>query len=247
MLTGTADADALAVAFGAPTITAFAPEPVVLDGVVTVAAVVELRRADRAALLPPGLHPTDPPTLSIQAWRVGDSPWGPFTACFTRLSCRSGARARALTTAMVVDGDAAQRGLAATFGFPARSGQVQLDRSYDRVDVAVQADDRLVLALAGVDPQPLGTDDVQHTSTMNLAHTPSGLRLVQVEARHDTVTVDRVRARIRAFDGATWGDPGFDPYHVVTTTVSVETAITLPAVRFVCRPDVNAFEGTEPV
>jgi hypothetical protein len=33
----------------------------------------------------------------------------------------------------------------------------------------------------------------------------------------------------------------------VTTTVARDNAVSVPAVRFVCRADVSAFEGTEAV
>jgi len=49
------------------------------------------------------------------------------------------------------------------------------------------------------------------------------------------------------FEADTWGDGRLDPYHVVTTTLARDRRITLPPVRFVCRPDVSAFEGTESI
>jgi len=49
------------------------------------------------------------------------------------------------------------------------------------------------------------------------------------------------------FDPDAFGDGRLDPYHVVTTTVAHDREVTLPAVRFVCRADVSAFEGTESV
>jgi hypothetical protein len=104
-----------------------------------------------------------------------------------------------------------------------------------------------VLVVAALDPQPLGPEDVQYTSTLNLAHTPNGLRLVQVETNHEADSVERVAARIVRFEGEVWGDGRLDPYHVVTTTVARDRSITLPPVRFVCRADVSAFEGTESV
>ena len=105
-------------------------------------------------------------------------------------------------------------------------------------------DGRTVLSIAGLDPEPLGVDDVQYTSTLNLADTPNGRRLVQVEAHHEAEGVERVQARIVEFDAASWGSDALDPYYVVTATVGRDRSITLPAVRFVCRADVSAFEGT---
>jgi hypothetical protein len=103
------------------------------------------------------------------------------------------------------------------------------------------------LRVRGVDAQPLGLDDVQYTGTMNLANTTNGVRLVQVEAEHAPTQVQRLRGRIERFDASDWGDDRLAPYDVVATTLSRERMITMPAVRFVCRPDVLAFEGTERV
>jgi hypothetical protein len=241
MLVGQAPLDRLAA--GAPTIPAWVTGAVTLSGVTCVQLVAELRRASRDALLPPSLHATDPPALSLQVWQVADSPWGAFRWAHSRLSCRSGVRARGFTTAAVATTDDAVAGLSATFGFPCRRGEVGLAVHYDDVECSVDG----ALALVGLDPLLLGPDDVQYTGTMNLAHTPSGLRLVQVEAHHRTRRVQRLRGRIDRFDAAAWGDDRLDPYWVVAMTVADEDAVELPAPRFVCRADVTAFEGTERV
>ena len=247
MLTGTADVDALAARLSAATIPEWASDDVVLDDVISLQLIVELRRAGRADLLPPGLHPTDPPSLHIQVWRVGGSPWGAFTWAHTRLSCRSGVRARALTTGSVVTAPAAARGLAERFGFASTVGTIRFDVRYDRSDAVVEVEGRSVLEVQALDPVPLASDAVQITSTMNLATTPQDLRLVQVEARHRTTGLDRLHARVRRFDSTAWGDERLDPYSVVSAVQMRDQQVTMPAVRFVCRPDVIAFEGTERV
>jgi hypothetical protein len=247
MLTGTADAEALAGAFHASTIPVWLKEPFVMRDVLTLQVIAEMRRDHRSGLLPPGLHPTDPTTLSIQAWRAGDSDVGPLVVCFTRLSCRSGVRARGFTTTAIADRAAVASRLRDQFGFPCRTGDVRLRKHYDACDLTVTDEDRIILAVTGLDPEPLAADDVQYTGTMNLAHTPSGLRLVQVESHHQGESVERVGARIEAFEPGAWGDARFDPYYVVTTTIARADSVTLPPVRFVCRADISAFEGTESV
>jgi antitoxin (DNA-binding transcriptional repressor) of toxin-antitoxin stability system len=247
MLTGTAAAEVLAESLPAPTIDAWPTEPFVLEQVTVLQVIAELRRPGRDALLPPALHPTDPPALSLQAWRVGDSTVGPFAFAHTRLSCRSGVRARGLTTAAFGTSPDAAALLRDRLGFPCRPAEVDLEAHYDGCDLTVTVDGRPVLVVVAHDPQPLGADDVQYTSTLNLAHTPNGLRLVQVETDHDADSVERVGARIVRFEADTWGDARLDPYHVVTTTLARDRRITLPPVRFVCRPDVSAFEGTESI
>ena len=247
MLTGTAGVQELAQRLSAATIPAWATDGVELGGVVSLQLIAELRRAGREALLPAGLHPTDPPSLHLQVWRIEESPWGPFVWAHTRLSCRSGVRARALTTASAVDQPGAAAGLAERFGFPSVVASLRFDVFYDRSEARVEIDGQPVLEVEAVDPAPMAPDAVQATSTMNLASTPEGLRLVQVEARHQTTGIDRLRARIRRFDPAAWGDDRLDPYSVVSAVQVRDQQVTLPPVRFVCRPDVSAFEGTERV
>ena len=103
-----------------------------------------------------------------------------------------------------------------------------------------------MLQLSALDPDPLSVGDLQHVGSMNLAHTPLGLRLVQIETHHEPSRVERLAARIDAFDAAAWGQPLLDPYWVVSCSVSLED-IEIPPIRFVCDPAKPAAEGTERV
>lgn len=244
MIVGTADLDTLAAA--APTIPAYVPESVELGDVECFQLTAEMRNTAREAVLPSALHPTVPPALSIQAWNVGASPWGPFSMAMTRVSCRSGVRARGFTTRVVASTGEAIAGLAGTFGFPAVEGQVRLRRHYDGVDVSVSMDGRDTLSVSALDPDPMGLDDVQYTGSLNLAHTPNGLRLVQVEADHAASRVERLTARLHGFDAEAWGNGLLDPYYVVSASIALEQ-VSMPPLRFVCRADELAFTGTEKI
>jgi hypothetical protein len=79
-----------------------------------------------------------------------------------------------------------------------------------------------------------------------MARTRRGVRLVQVEPRYQIQRVERGRPRRVEFDGAAWGDVRVQPVHPVSATLAVAD-ITIPPVRFVCRPDALAFDGTEQV
>ncbi len=256
MISGTASVDELAI--GAPEIVAFGTESVRLGGVTGLSLVAELRRPAREAVLPPGLHPIVPPAMSLSAWDVSESPWGAFSAAFVRVVCRSGARARTFCVGAAASSDDAVAGLRSQFGFPARRADVALRRHYDGVNVTVapagESDNGAaagrgtgpMLELHALDPDPLSVGDLQHVGSMNLAHTPLGLRLVQVETHHEPSRVERLAARIEAFDAAAWGQPLLDPYWVVSCSVSLED-VEIPAIRFVCNPALPAAEGTERV
>lgn len=244
MLTGTADLDGLAAR--APVMETLDAGPAQLGAVEVIQAAFEVPYASREELLPPGLHPTTPPLLILLAWHVGDSPWGPFSMAQARISCRSGVRPRGFVRRCVVDSAPVAEALAAQWGLPAALGTVEVRRGYDRAELVATAEGRHLAHLVGLDPDPLDPGDVQFTVTTTLAHTPRGLRLVQVEPEYELRRVERVRPRLVGFDGAGWGMPDLVPRRPVAATVAVGE-IVIPRLRFLSRPDVNAFEGTERV
>lgn len=244
MLVGTAPLDALAREV--PTITGWRDDKVKLDDVEIVQAMFELPYAAREAVLPPSLHPTNPPTMVLQAWRVGDSPWGAFEMAMVRVQCRSGLRPRGLVVASVIDNDDAGRALTDGWGFAPKAGFVRVRRYYDATTVAVAVGDRTILELHGADPDPLGPADVNYSSTLNLANTPNGLRLVQLDVTADLDRAERMHSEAIAFDAEGWSTPLLEARHAVSASVGVGRLV-LERVRYCCKPDVLAFEGTETI
>ncbi len=244
MLVGTADLQSLAQ--GAPTLPDFDTKPLRLDGVETLQVFCEMERAGAESLLPPGLHPTLPPVVTWLVQRIADSPWGPFGLAQCRIECRSGLRPRGFLRAGIIDNEAAATQLAARWGYTLRSGDVALERGYDRSCARVTRSGEAILDLMLEDPQPLRSEDAYHVANMHLAKTPNGLRLVQVDPDFEVERVERGRPIIRRFDAAAWNSVGVRPSHPVSALFTVG-AVTLPALRYVCRPDVLAFEGSERV
>ena len=225
----------------------FFREAIPLKGVICLQLTAEMKNSARESQLPPGLHPTIPAALIVQVLDVKDSPWGPFRLALVRVSCRSGVRARGFTRAAVTDSAAACEGLRSRLGFPAVEGRIDFRHGYDGVSVeVVSGSDERTLVIEAIDPEPMGLDDVQYTGTMNLAHTPHGLRLMQVEMETEIRSVERLSARVEAFDGAAFGDARLQPVRVIAASV-VSMDADFPPVRFVCKPDETAFTGTEAV
>jgi hypothetical protein len=244
MLFGTADVDALAAS--APRMDALDVEACTLPGAWALQATFELRGALRTALLPPALHPTDPPLASWLVIQCAESPWGPFALAQLRVSCRSGLRPRGFLVGAVVDSAGAGRALAAGWGYRHRVGEVRVTRGYDATAAAVRLDGRKVLEVALRDPEPLGPHDVQYTASMHLAQTPRGPRLVQVDPTFAVERAERGRPHLAALDAAAWGDDRIAPADPVVGSIA-RADVTLPRLRYLCRPDVWAFEGTEKV
>jgi hypothetical protein len=244
MITGSASIEDLAAS--APTIKTWLPDAVFLPSVTCLQLTAEMTNQARESVLPPSLHPTVPPTVSIQAMDIAESPWGAFSLVVNRVSCRSGVRARGYTTQAFVSNNDAATGLAETFGFPTQVAEIVFRHGYDGADLQVIVEGVECLDLSAIDPEPMGLNDVQYTSTLNLAHTPNGLRLVQVEAHHEAEKVDRLSAWLNYYDGYAMGNELLNPYHVVSASLSKEQ-VEFPAVRFVCKVDELAFTGTEPI
>jgi hypothetical protein len=244
MLVGTAAVDELAN--DVATITTWRDESAKLDDVEVVQAMFELPYAAREAVLPPSLHPTNPPTMVLQAWRAGTSPWGAFELAMVRVQCRSGLRPRGLVVASVIDNTDAARALTEGWGFAPQIGDVRVRRFYDATTVDVRIAGTTILELHGADPDPLGPADVNYSSTLNLANTPNGLRLVQLDVTADLDRAERMHSESIAFDAEGWGTPMLDPRQPVSASVGVGRLV-LERVRYCCKPDVLAFEGTETI
>jgi len=217
----------------------------VIPGAEMLQAIFEIRIDGRQASLPSGLHPTNPPTFIAQLWRCPDSPWGPFALAQARLGSRSGLRPRGFVEGCVCDNDAAADALRRRWGFPVQLGDVTVRRQYDSAYGAVSIDGHPVFELTALDPEPLGANDVSYTTAANLAHTPRGLRLVQVDIDVAVERAERIKPRLVAFDGVRWGiHPSVVPYHPVSASTAVGE-ITIQRLRYISKPDELAFTSTE--
>ena len=244
MLVGTADPNLLAE--GAPTLVDFGAEPLTLSGVETLQIVSEIEREGADGLLPPGLHPTLPPIATWLVQRISESPWGAFHLAQCRIECRSGLRPRGFLRSGVIDSPAAGAELGARWGYRLIPGEIRLGRGYDRIEASVSLQGRSILDVALQDPMPLRPEDAYTVSNMHLAHTPRGLRLLQVDPQFEVERAERGRPLIRHFDAGAWRSQAVQPCSPVSALFTL-ARVTLPRLRYACRPEVLAFEGTERV
>jgi Acetoacetate decarboxylase (ADC) len=244
MLQGTADVDV--VARSAPFVAAPATEPLLIPNAELLQVAWEVRAANRDALLPPALHPVNPPVVTFSFLRTRESVHGPFALAELRLLCRSGVRIRGYHVGAFVDNADMANVLAAGWGYHVATAEVTLDRRYDGTFGHVVADGSVAVTAGHLSPVRLSPSDLQYTATMNAARLDRGLRLLQVERDYTFSGAERGTPFVHAFDAAAWGEPRLRLSHPASASSAVADVVYKP-VRFVCRPDVWAFDGTEPV
>jgi hypothetical protein len=227
-----------------PAVDRFATEPVAITDATLLQVICEIGVAGQLAVLPPALHPTSPPIAIWQLLQVNDSPWGPFRLASTRVGARAATKSRSFLVNAFVDNPRAGVALRESWGFPCVEADVRLCVGHDRISGWASVADSGCFDVELEDPSPVASGSVYYAPSMNLARTPLGTRLLQVDPEYLVKTVARGGPQVRHHPGAV--DDRLAPTWPVSATVAT-VDITLPAIRFVCDPDVPAAQGTETV
>jgi Acetoacetate decarboxylase (ADC) len=244
MLQGTADVDAIAAR--APYVATLSAEPLSIPNAELLQVAWELKATDRDALFPPALHPVNPPVATFSFLRARECTHGPFTLAETRLLCRSGIRTRGYHVGAFVDNADVATILATGWGYRLTVADVTLSHRYDGAVGRVAVDGVAALHTGHVSPTALSPSDLQYTATMNPTRLDRGLRLVQVEREFEFTRAERGSPFVHAFDAHACGEPRLRLSHPVSSSAAVAN-VTFRPIRFVCRADVWAFDGTEAV
>lgn len=245
MLTGTARLETLLRDI--PAIDTFEIDPVELPAVEIFQANYEMSAHSIESFLPPALDATIPPLGQWTSWSATQSPWGSFCLVMFRISCRSGARPRAFVLASCIDNVDARDALGKHWGLRPDLAEISFQRNYESFELSVLHEGRNLLSLRGNDPDPLSFADIQFFASMHAARTDRGLRLIQFDPHYESVRAERYTPSLRSYDAAYWsGGQALEPAYPVTA-YGTQATVHLVKVRFLCRPDVSAFEGSEVV
>ncbi len=202
-----------------------------------------------ASLVPPALHPTIPPSMTVTVARYPDSPAGAFVLAQTRIGCRAGVRPRGFLLQSYCDSDAACGEIGSKWGYRCSRADVRLQRYHDRIEASVRLDGAPILQAALIDPEPISGGDVQYVANMNLARLASEDDkpvLVQVDPEFRFHRAERGRPELSLFERNAWHAHGVDPvYPVHATFTTCDTGF--PKIRYVMDPSVPALAGTRAV
>jgi hypothetical protein len=163
------------------------------------------------------------------------SEFGPFALVQTRIGCRIGIKPRGLLVSGVCDNPRAAAALRSRWGFQVAEGEVLVRRRNDRVEIGATVAGSEILAVDIVDPVLLAGAGVPISPGLNLADTPEGRRLLQVDPEYVTTSADRGRPVIRTFDAAAWGHSDVVPTWPISGSF-LRAEVTLPRLRFLTDP-----------
>ncbi len=233
----------------APTVT-LAGQEARIDDVDILQVMYEIGFSDVESLVPATLNPTIPPVVGFLIYRATHSEWGPFSLAQVRLTARAGVRPRAYLVSARCDNPVASAALSSAWGFRIEPAEIRLRRFHDRIACTVLADRRTILDIALVDPNPITGHDIQYPPGMHLARVAGSQstrpRLVQVDTEYEFRRADRGVPELGTFDAEGWGDGRLIPVEPVSASFAA-CDVVIPAVRYVCNPDIPASEGTENV
>jgi hypothetical protein len=239
-LTGTRD---VALEDGVPTVEDLGTQAWALGEIEVAHINYEISQRGLLSTIPPALHPSIPPHLSWLVYRVRGSVLGAFTLVQTRVGCRIGIKPRGLLVSAVCDNPVVARALRSRWGFRVETGPIELHRRTDQIELRVTRDGRRLLAVDIVDPNLLAGAGVPIAAGLNLADTPAGRRLLQVDPEYVITTADRGRPVIREFDAAAWGEPDLVPSWPISGSF-LRAEVTLPELRFLTDPTVASGRAT---
>jgi hypothetical protein len=214
--------------------------PIELNGVRMLVIRSEALVQDRLALLPRSIYPTSPPVVAWHVLDVAESPWGSFAFADMRLSCRAGLRPREYSLLTYVNSERAAAGLGSRRGGRLQVAEVDVDFNYDDTPAEVRLDGERILAVNGVDPTPLGANDIQWVATMNPARTPDGeLRLLQVERDIKIQRAEKMTPRFVAYQPDKWYQPPIR-LGIPVAAIRVNADISIAPIRYHCSATVRA-------
>jgi Acetoacetate decarboxylase (ADC) len=227
-----------------PTLASFNSATLKVENVSIHYCLLEIPVAQAIAMLPSGLHPCIPGMIAALHYQCPDSELGAFDLVTTAVLCRSAAKHRMMTLSAFTNSARAQTFFREGWGYQPKLADVKLAAHYDRVSSIVAVSDRVILDVQTADPISLigPGASVRYAQTLNLAQTPLGLKLIQVDGSYDFKQSARGVPKLNIYEGAMLGDRHPKPSYPVCGTL-VRADVVFGAVRYVADPYVTAETG----
>ena len=237
--------DVEAAAARAPLLTGFDTDAWELKGAQILQLSYEIAEEPAEWLIPPALHPSIPPYVTLSVIQYPDSPVGPFALAQVRIIVRAGIRPRGYLLGAYVNSDTAAQELRARWGFSVETAVVSLQPRHDRVIGTVERNSEVILEVELENPEHVSGADITYLASLHLARvqgqdTPI---IVQVDPEYVFHNAQRGRPRITMFKTSAWGGDGRLRYTTPIIATMTQCDTDLPHLRFALDPSQPAATG----
>jgi len=240
--------DVQAVVTRAPLMNGFGTEAWELKNAEILHLAFEVVEGPAEWLIPPALHPSIPPYVTLSVARVPTSPAGPFALAQVRLVVRAGIRPRAYLLGAYTNSAQAAAELRARWGFTIGLGTITLQARHDRVIGQVVREGQTILEMELENPEQISGADVTYLDSLHLARVIENGKetpvIVQVDPEYVFHTAQRGKPRLISLQADAWGGNGrlrcTNPMHATFCHCDTD----LPKLRFALDPSVPAVQSS---
>jgi len=240
--------DVQAVVTRAPLMNGFGTEAWELKNAEILHLAFEVVEGPAEWLIPPALHPSIPPYVTLSVARVPTSPAGPFALAQVRLVVRAGIRPRAYLLGAYTNSAQAAAELRARWGFTIGLGTITLQARHDRVIGQVVREGQTILEMELENPEQISGADVTYLDSLHLARVIENGKetpvIVQVDPEYVFHSAQRGKPRLISLQADAWGGNGrlrcTNPMHATFCYCDTD----LPKLRFGMDPSAPAVQGS---
>ncbi len=155
-------------------------------------------------LLPPALHPLNPGVLVIMAYEVAaTAERASFRTVEVGLQCRAGARARRYVLGAAIDDPGIAADMEARWGYVSSVASIKLERRYERIELAVEAE-HTVLRASLLSPEPVTPTAVLYVAGLRPVAYQDQPWIAQFERAFEISRADRGRPLVSLLDSMWW-------------------------------------------
>ena len=240
--------DVQAVVTRAPLMNGFGTEAWELKNAEILHLAFEVVEGPAEWLIPPALHPSIPPYVTLSVARFPTSPAGPFALAQVRLVVRAGIRPRAYLLGAYTNSAQAAAELRARWGFTIGLGTITLQARHDRVIGQVVREGQTILEMELENPEQISGADVTYLDSLHLARVIENGKetpvIVQVDPEYVFHSAQRGKPRLISLQADAWGGNGrlrcTNPMHATFCYCDTD----LPKLRFGMDPSAPAVQGS---
>ena len=240
--------DVQAVVTRAPLMNGFGTEAWELKNAEILHLAFEVVEGPAEWLIPPALHPSIPPYVTLSVARFPTSPAGPFALAQVRLVVRAGIRPRAYLLGAYTNSAQAAAELRARWGFTIGLGTITLQARHDRVIGQVVREGQTILEMELENPEQISGADVTYLDSLHLARVIENGKetpvIVQVDPEYVFHSAQRGKPRLISLQADAWGGNGClrctNPMHATFCYCDTD----LPKLRFGMDPSAPAVQGS---